>query len=350
MPKTIAIVTYVREWILDDISKAIYYALSQSGYSVFFHSPNDNHPPSYDYFFHIHYLHAAYYKSSVNIYFVTHVASPNAVDKLLHLAQLSNVFFVTMSRQTAHAIAPLVGNSRVLSLSPSAYWRGPNLSSNQTSRRNSLTPTYLIASNYYSDTRKRPSDLVLAIRIFNALGWRGVIYGQDWPDSITKGPYNLLVDPTTFKYDTYISYMTAATCLLYLGWDEGSMSVLDAVQLDLPVIATSQGFHLDLPLPLGSLLVNDRQSLVYSIKSFALNSTHSLYSSLSELLRAIDCRADAIPSSSIRPRRLHPFDRFLLHVSFIPHVLRVYQLCYTCRIYLGYSLRKLRSAVKLFFD
>lgn len=48
-----------------------------------------------------------------------------------------------------------------------------------------------------------------------------------------------------FELTAYRSLIATLDYWMYLGWDEGSMGLLDALHAGVPTIATAQGFHLD---------------------------------------------------------------------------------------------------------
>jgi hypothetical protein len=100
-------------------------------------------------------------------------------------------------------------------------------------------------SNSYSDGRKREELLVGALRYLDSDWVRIDLMGtglQVLADKIeTAGLQVHLTDG--FSSHQYQEIMETADYLLYLGLDEGAISILDACAAGVEVITTDQGFH-----------------------------------------------------------------------------------------------------------
>ena len=73
---------------------------------------------------------------------------------------------------------------------------------------------------------------------------------------------NVDASDAEFEVAEYERRLRECDYVVYFGHDEGSMSVADACALGIPVLATAQGFHLDLALPAGSQLFVSAQEVV----------------------------------------------------------------------------------------
>jgi hypothetical protein len=103
-------------------------------------------------------------------------------------------------------------------------------------------------SNIYNDSRKGEKELTKAILSVNHSFFCIVIMGSGWEDVISlfkdKGvQYEWYQE---FDEAKYIELIESIDYLVYTGFDEGSMSFLDAVMANKKTIVTSQGFHLDI--------------------------------------------------------------------------------------------------------
>lgn len=73
---------------------------------------------------------------------------------------------------------------------------------------------------------------------------------------------DVIVDESSFNIEKYKNYIRNCNYIIYFGFDEGAFCVTDAVALNIPVIATKQGYHKDLNLPIGSEL-HSKANMVY---------------------------------------------------------------------------------------
>lgn len=92
-------------------------------------------------------------------------------------------------------------------------------------------------------------------------GWRTIV------DNLKERGFDVRYY-SEFELESYRELVPTFDYYLYLGWDEGSMGLLDALHAGVPTIATSQGFHLDI---LGGLThpVDDINSVVSVFRKIA---------------------------------------------------------------------------------
>ncbi len=98
------------------------------------------------------------------------------------------------------------------------------------------------------DVRKRASAILDALEGVCPDYFKFIIMGSGWDDILqkmeTKG---FFVDYyPDFDIDKYVRIMSEIDYYLYMGFDEGSMGLLDALYSGAGAIVTPQGFHLDL--------------------------------------------------------------------------------------------------------
>lgn len=105
-----------------------------------------------------------------------------------------------------------------------------------------------ILTNVYPDGCKRAEMFIELVKKLDKKRWAFRIMGTGWenilPDLVSEG---LQVDYFhNFNYEIHQQILQSSDYLLYFGKDEGAMSVLDAKQEGLPVIAPNIGFHKDI--------------------------------------------------------------------------------------------------------
>ena len=97
------------------------------------------------------------------------------------------------------------------------------------------------------DTRKRESALLDILEGINPNYFDFVIIGEGWDAivSIIRDRGFGVEYYDRFEYDIYPDLICKMDYFLYLGFDEGTMGYLDALQAGLGTIVTPQGYHLD---------------------------------------------------------------------------------------------------------
>lgn len=104
-------------------------------------------------------------------------------------------------------------------------------------------------SRVYADKRKNEDDIP---HIFDGIEpglFSLTVMGAGWESLLAplREQGHLIEYYPRFDYDAYVRLMPQMDYFLYLGFDEGAMSFLDAVCADVKTIVTPQGYHLDLP-------------------------------------------------------------------------------------------------------
>ncbi len=102
-------------------------------------------------------------------------------------------------------------------------------------------------SNIYNDGRKLEVELTNAILSIDHSSFTIVVMGLGWENIINKFKSERVDCEwySEFNQTKYIELIGNIDYLVYTGFDEGSMSFLDAVMANKKTIVTSQGFHLD---------------------------------------------------------------------------------------------------------
>lgn len=127
----------------------------------------------------------------------------------------------------------------------------------------------------YRDGRKREDLLIKLAEEVNLSAFRFEIYGSGWEKVIgrlTKAGAEVAYFPGTDDYVTDYREMLAAISgfdyYAYLGLDEGSLGILDALAAGVKTIVTPQGFHVDLPAGITHRVwdYNDLKNVFLTIK------------------------------------------------------------------------------------
>ncbi len=111
-----------------------------------------------------------------------------------------------------------------------------------------------ITSNLYSDGRKREFLLARLAQEMDLSPFHFEVFGRGWDktaEQLRAGGATVTVTDGTDDYAGDYAAMCARIphfdYYYYMGLDEGSMGVLDALDAGIPTIITPQGFHLDIP-------------------------------------------------------------------------------------------------------
>ena len=120
-----------------------------------------------------------------------------------------------------------------------------------------------IASKVHDDGRKNEWDIVKSLQQFPPGAFHLKIMGAGWERQVTAllGQGHSVEYHAVFDYEQYVnSFMPSLDYWLYFSHDEGSMAFQDAIAADAKIIATPQGFHLDV---LGGIdhVINDMHDL-----------------------------------------------------------------------------------------
>lgn len=143
-----------------------------------------------------------------------------------------------------------------------------------------------LMTNNYEDGRKNGDFLPRIFELVPAEHFKLVIMGTGWDEIVSRlRASGLDVEHfTKFEHARYVELVPTLDFLLYFGFDEGSMSFLDAAAAAVPTIVTPQGFHLDAPgaltYPVTSAvevagvlnkIVEERQARVNAVQSWTWN-------------------------------------------------------------------------------
>jgi glycosyltransferase involved in cell wall biosynthesis len=129
------------------------------------------------------------------------------------------------------------------------------------------TISVFLSSRCYSDGRKNEHWIEQFYTLFPQNLLNLSIMGAGWDDIVVKGVqngYNISYYPD-FIRDKYLDILSKADYMLYLGFDEGAVSVADAAAMGVKSIASAQGFHLELADDM--VLYTDVQELIAIGKS-----------------------------------------------------------------------------------
>jgi hypothetical protein len=111
-----------------------------------------------------------------------------------------------------------------------------------------------VTSNLYSDGRKREYLLARLAREMDLRPFHFEVFGRNWSrtaEQLRAGGATVNVTEGTADYAADYAAIRQRVPFfdfyLYMGMDEGSLGVLDAMDAGVPTIVTPQGFHLDIP-------------------------------------------------------------------------------------------------------
>lgn len=234
-PGGIAIVYYpeIKPWIIKDLAERFCLEFNKRGHkSTLINSPL----AGYDAYYHFNYLQCkGVLPNTKNFTYVTHVNTSSKL-ALLHRQAEAGVVGICMSEDTARRLRELTGSDRFVGITPPAlrYREFPDLS-------------ILIASRLYDDGRK---NLVMMKSALDQLKGKNTvlnIMGSGWDEFIAvyKDQFRAINYHPTFSEQIYLELIDKTDLLIYSGFDEGAISVLDYLASGKRVLATAQGYHLD---------------------------------------------------------------------------------------------------------
>jgi glycosyltransferase involved in cell wall biosynthesis len=250
-----------RAWILAAMAEQWRNELSRSGHDVTVDFDSADHTSQ----IHIHFIadDALLVDGHVNVVVVTHI---DFYWKILNCIQLyrKGVGFICLSKQTENTLKRFMPRAQIFTVTPRSLHFGPIPIPKKI--------TFGLFFRLYDDNRKNQSAIetlvnmvvehssMAHILIFGA-GFENILGGKP-TDAITYVP----ILAGNFDVESYRSYLRMCDYVVYFGRDEGAISVLDAATLGIPVLATDQGYHRDIPLPTGSLLLNTADAICQIIK------------------------------------------------------------------------------------
>jgi len=111
-----------------------------------------------------------------------------------------------------------------------------------------------MSGRVYSDGRKNEKWLTYISNLMSLENFEFHFFGSGWENTANKlelanAVVTLHQETESFETDheNILSSLPLLDYWMYLGFDEGSMGSLDAALAGVPLIATPQGFHLNLP-------------------------------------------------------------------------------------------------------
>ena len=248
-------------WIIAAIAKQWQKELLTYGHEVTIDSQGADRTSQ----IHIHFIadNARLVDGRLNIVFVTHL---DFYWKILNCIQLyrKGVSFVCMSKHTESVLRKFMPRAQIFTITPQSLHFG--------SIPIPKKITFGLFFRLYDDNRKNRSAIETLVNtvtenrsranlLIYGAGFESILHGKP-ADSITYIP----IAPGQFDVKSYRSYLTMCDYVVHFGRDEGAISILDAATLGIPVLATNQGYHRDIPLPTGSLLLETADAICKGIK------------------------------------------------------------------------------------
>lgn len=177
-------------------------------------------------------------KDTKNTLMITHIWEGYKLDRVKEQMQTADMG-ICMSSDTEHQLIDWGIDKEKLTTVLPAHDNNP--------RRHQVVA---ILTNVYPDGCKRAEMFTDLVRTLDKDKWAFRIMGSGWenilPEMVSNG---FQIDYFhNFNYDIHQQILKSSDYLLYFGKDEGAMSVLDAKQEGLPVIAPNTGFHKDIEI------------------------------------------------------------------------------------------------------
>lgn len=222
-------------WIFEDIAKKLKKNLENKLLKVKISSfPLKN----FDVYHHISYLNCNYktlFKEKVNTAMITHIDTFNKLNIILKLNDYIDCFTV-QSFQAKKYVSKFLEKikTKVIYVPP-----------NDKIKFNKIKLG--IFSNKYPDGRKNEKVFIKILNKLNPNIFEIYIMGKNWEREIMqikKLNYDCHYIKK-FNINVYKKILSKIDYLLYLGFDEGSISFMDGLKSGTKVIVTNQGFHKD---------------------------------------------------------------------------------------------------------
>lgn len=222
-------------WILGKIARRLCEALRLLGTTVTLGKQQD---PSCDINHHVVYFDYLEPKQTLETVMITHIDTERELAKVRRqLLGIGVEMGICMSRDSVERLAYFgIPRDRLA-------WIGPAHDGILTPRKTLIGLT----TRLYPDGCKREHLLQELCERISPLEFAFTIMGSGWPrviDAIRGRGFDVTY-VEVFDYTAYNRLIPSLDFYLYLGQDEGSMGVLDALAAGVPTIVTPQGFHLD---------------------------------------------------------------------------------------------------------
>lgn len=248
-------------WIIAAIAKQWQNELSRIGHEVAIDYPGADRTSH----IHIHFIadDAHLIDGRLNIVFVTHL---DFYWKILNCIQLyrKGVSFVCMSKHTECVLRKFMPGAQIFTITPQSLHFGSVPIPGKI--------TFGLFFRLYDDDRKNRNAIETLVNTVaeNTSKAKLLIYGAGFESILDGKSTNSItyipIVPGQFNIKSYRSYLELCDYVVHFGRDEGAISVLDAATVGIPVLATDQGYHRDIPLPAGSLLLDTADAINKVIK------------------------------------------------------------------------------------
>jgi hypothetical protein len=230
----INIVTPQESWVLNDIGRNLAHSLSLMGVQT---AQTKTPLENYDIYHWIGALGNNYVQSSINTGLLAHIDSVRKRIALLNHARKMDGL-VCMSNNLKR-LATMCGwaEDRVIT----GYI--PALSS-MTKPSEERLVQFFISTNLYEDGRKNEYWIAKYIREFPGL-YRFNVMGEGWLEFVEKNQdiSKYFVVHPKFNAEIYDIQLRNCDYAMYLGFDEGSMFIMDALTRDKNVFIANGGWH-----------------------------------------------------------------------------------------------------------
>jgi hypothetical protein len=222
-------------WIFEDIAIKLKNHIAKRKFTI---KISKKPIKNFDVYHHISYLNCnkkILFTDKVNTSMVTHI---DTINKLKIVLKLNNYIdcFTVQSKQTKNYISRFLHSikTKVIYVPP-----------NEKILFNKIKLG--IFSNKYSDGRKNEKMLIQCLKKLNPKVFEIFIMGKNWDKEIKiiKDLNYTCHYIKNFKIEDYKKILARIDYLLYLGFDEGSISFMDGLKSGTKLIVTNQGFHKD---------------------------------------------------------------------------------------------------------
>jgi len=220
-------------WILEIIAKRITAGLKQVDFPAEYVTslPSDRSI--------VYYINYAWCRKSIpgikQFTYITHIDDDWKLNLVRSQAE-AGIVGICMSEDTARRLRELTKSRNFVGLTPPAM------------RYNPFPPLrILFASRLYDDGRKNTTAFQRVIELLSEDDVELYIIGSGWEgfiESIESKVQKVVYSPE-FSEAKYFEYIAQTELLVYCGFDEGAISVIDYLAAGKKVLATAQGYHLD---------------------------------------------------------------------------------------------------------
>jgi hypothetical protein len=268
MPKKtkVQLIVYETGWILEAIAKQWKEKIDRiPGFSCDISHGTIAHA---DIYIHLVYTKAKLVSRARNIVYVTHINFSSKI-KYIYRGVKNKAEFVTMSNMTTDYIKRIFPFSMVYTILPESI----HFLKKDYHKHLTLGLFFRI----YDDNRKNNQAIQQLFEVAEkrAGKLRLIVYGQGFEKFISKSnsPF-VIYDKSNFKKKTYETYLKECDYVVNYAFDEGAISILDAATLNVPVLTSKQGYHLDINLPVGSFLFSKADEINEKIQEILDYSFH----------------------------------------------------------------------------